>query len=154
MIPLKTYSMRLPLPELRFPPLGLAAFIQYPAAGKLHAPMCCHMRISNPLTQPTAKVEIRFDANESFVFVGLRQGQLPLLTPGMNVHVTFTIIPMAVGYVAAPDVRVEKRREDREDEPVDSARPDFVPVFDASKALPAIDGSAPVSPRIFVKVHR
>ncbi|KAL4064245.1 Gryzun, putative trafficking through golgi-domain-containing protein [Scleroderma yunnanense] len=106
-------STRLSLPLLCPPQDGLIALMNIPSTAKLHVPIPMQLTIRNHNTIRSATVTVALDPNplDAFVVAGLRSGRLPVILPGAEEMLTWTLIPIECGLVKVPRVRVLDHRQ-------------------------------------------
>lgn len=96
------------LPDLNPPTIGLTAIIDPPAIGKLHNPFNLTLSIRNNDIIRSADLTIALESNEGFVVAGIKSGTIPLLLPGTEDSLTFTLIPLSAGAVKLPTFKVNR----------------------------------------------
>jgi hypothetical protein len=106
-------TTRHPLPPLRPPEAGVVAHLSVPPTAKLHVPMSMHLTIRNQHPVRSANVTIQLEPNlsDGFIISGLRVGRVPILLPGTEEKLTWSLIPLDCGYIKVPQVKVVDRRK-------------------------------------------
>ncbi|KIY46190.1 hypothetical protein FISHEDRAFT_47894 [Fistulina hepatica ATCC 64428] len=106
-------TSRFPLPSLRPPRDHLIALLDAPSYAKLHKPTYMTLRVRNnhPSRSANVVVYLEPDAQDGFVIAGLRNGRLPLLLPGGEESLVWSIIPVACGFIRLPRISVVDRRK-------------------------------------------
>ncbi|KAI0827923.1 Gryzun, putative trafficking through golgi-domain-containing protein [Trametes gibbosa] len=105
-------STRFPLPPLCLPLDGLIALLDAPTIARLHAPIPLRLTLRNrhPTRTATATVQLDPDTADAFVVAGLRHGRMPVLLPGQEDSLSWSLIPLQCGLVRLPRVEVLDHR--------------------------------------------
>ncbi|KAJ2928613.1 hypothetical protein H1R20_g8470, partial [Candolleomyces eurysporus] len=101
------------LPALSPPTDELVALFDLPAAAKLHTPLPLTVTIRNyhPTRSANVTVQLEPDLSDGFVVAGLRSGRVPVLLPGAEEKLTWSLIPLECGYQPIPRIKVFDRRK-------------------------------------------
>jgi hypothetical protein len=101
------------LPALSPPTDELVALFDLPAAAKLHSslPLTVTIRNYHPTRSANVTVQLEPDISDGFIVAGLRSGRVPVLLPGGEEKLTWTLIPLECGYQPIPRIKVLDRRK-------------------------------------------
>jgi trafficking protein particle complex subunit 11 len=116
-----------PLPILQPPTDDLVALVDIAPTATLHTPipMTIVVRNNHPQRSADIAVQLESDMTDGFVVVGLRAGRVPVLLPGVEERLTWSLIPLECGYVRIPRIRVFDRRKVKQNAiPGDIPNPD------------------------------
>lgn len=108
-----TSTTIVPLPPLSPPGDTLVALFDMPATAKLHVPVPLTVFIRNyhPTRSANVIVQLEPDVSDGFVLTGLRSGHIPIILPGAEEKLQWTLIPLECGYLDIPKIRIlDKRR--------------------------------------------
>ncbi|KAG8794879.1 hypothetical protein FRC12_020516 [Ceratobasidium sp. 428] len=100
------------LPTLQEPEDDFVAFAHLPAFATLHTPFPLLLTIENRARTRTADVILTLETTEQFVCAGPRTAHITAILPGTTTSVYFTVVPLSVGFIRLPRIRVQDRRED------------------------------------------
>jgi hypothetical protein len=106
-------TTRLPLPNLQPPTDDLIALLHVAPTARLHRPMEMKIVIRNRHPSRTAHVTVAIDVDnmDAFIVSGVRSGRVPILLPGTEASLTWSMIPLECGFVRVPRLRVTDRRK-------------------------------------------
>ncbi|KAJ2918543.1 hypothetical protein MD484_g1826, partial [Candolleomyces efflorescens] len=101
------------LPALTPPMDELVALFDLPASAKLHTslPLTVTVRNYHPTRSANVTVQLEPDIADGFIVAGLRSGRVPVLLPGGEEKLTWTLIPLECGYQPIPRIKVLDRRK-------------------------------------------
>ena len=101
------------LPNLRPPHTGIIALLDLPSFAKLHAPVYARMTLRNhhPSRSASLTVQLEPDANDAFLIAGQRKALVPMLLPGAEAQLVWSLIPMECGFVRVPKIQVVDKRK-------------------------------------------
>lgn len=107
-----TSTTIVPLPPLSPPSDTIVALFDIPPAAKLHAPLPLTVLLRNyhPTRSANVTVQLEPDLADGFVVAGLRSGRVPVLLPGAEEKLQWTLIPLECGYLSIPKIRILDRR--------------------------------------------
>ncbi|THH12527.1 hypothetical protein EW146_g7608 [Bondarzewia mesenterica] len=102
-----------PLPLLRPPRDGLIALLDLPSTAKLHVPFHAYLTIRNrhPSLTATVSVQLETETSDAFLVAGLRSGRVPILLPGAEERLAWTLVPVECGFVHVPKIVVVDKRK-------------------------------------------
>ncbi|KAG9086628.1 hypothetical protein FRC06_003000 [Ceratobasidium sp. 370] len=109
-IPIST--SKITLPALQEPEDELVALAHLPPFTTLHAPFPLHITIENRARGRTADIILTLETTDQFVCAGPRTAHIAAVLPGTTTDVYFTVVPLSVGFIRLPRIRVQDRRED------------------------------------------
>lgn len=122
-----------PLPILQPTTDDLVALVDIGPTATLHVPMPMTIIVRNNHPQRSADIAVQLepDMMDGFVVAGLRAGRVPVLLPGVEERLTWSLIPLECGYARIPRIRVFDRRKAKQ-----NAVPSEVPNPDTSIGEP------------------
>lgn len=102
-----------PLPSLRPPRDNLVALLDIPPKATLHKPILMSLTIRNyhPTRSANVTVQLDPDSLDGFVISGVRNGRVPVLLPGSEEKLVWSVIPIECGYLKLPRIKVMDRRK-------------------------------------------
>jgi trafficking protein particle complex subunit 11 len=79
----------------------------------LHQPTQMKLVIRNRHPSKTAHIVVSVDVDNSdgFIVSGVRSGRAPVLLPGAEAEMLWSLLPLECGYVRLPRIRVTDRRK-------------------------------------------
>ena len=96
------------LPELTPPHVGLTIVVDPPAQVMLHQAFTLSVIVRNNDPLRSADLTFTLEPSEGFVVAGLRSGVLPLLLPGTENAVSFSLTAITTGVVKLPVFKVQR----------------------------------------------
>lgn len=109
------------LPPLRPPTETLVALLDMPPVGKLHVPFQITLQVRNYHPTRSANIVVSMESEpsiDSFIVSGLRSGRLPIMLPGTEERLLWTLVPMETGYHKIPEIKVLDARSDIQPNPM------------------------------------
>ncbi|KAG9082241.1 hypothetical protein FRC07_014267, partial [Ceratobasidium sp. 392] len=100
------------LPTLQEPEDELVALAHLPPFTTLHTPFPLRLTIENRARTRTADIILTLETTEQFVCAGPRTAHITAILPSTTTEVYFTAVPLSVGFIRLPRIRVQDRRED------------------------------------------
>jgi hypothetical protein len=103
----------LSLPSLQPPIDARIALLHVAPTAYLHQPTEMKLVVRNRHPSRTAHmvVSLELDDSPGFILSGVRSGRVPVLLPGAEWELRWTLIPLECGYVRLPQIRVIDRRK-------------------------------------------
>lgn len=100
-----------------------------PAAATLHEPLPFTVIIRNyhPIRSANVTIQLEPENSDGFIVAGLRSGRVPVLLPGAEEKLTWTLIPLECGYQTIPRIKVLDRRK-------------VIPVASSTDEAPQVEG--------------
>lgn len=101
------------LPALNPPGDTLVALFDIPPTATLHVPVSMTVTIRNyhPTRSANVTVQMEPEVTDGFIVAGLRSGRVPVLLPGGEERLEWTLIPLECGYQSIPRIRILDRRK-------------------------------------------
>jgi hypothetical protein len=114
-------TSRFPLPDLLPPRPGVVALLELPPSAKLHNPIHAYLTIRNhhPARTANLTVQLEPDAADSFLVAGQRSARVPMLLPGAEIQLAWSLVPIECGFVRIPKIRVTDKRKTVSTSPTD-----------------------------------
>lgn len=128
------------LPELTPPHVGLTIVIDPPAQVVLHRPFMLSAIVRNNDPLRSADLTFTLEPSDGFVIAGLRSGALPLLLPGTESTVSFSLIPLTTGIIKLPIFKVQRLVAEDPSNPHRSESELATRTGIASEVVPVVDG--------------
>ncbi|KAG8739213.1 hypothetical protein FRC10_005870 [Ceratobasidium sp. 414] len=105
-------ASKITLPALQEPEDELVTLAHLPPFTTLHTPFSLHLTIENRARGRTADIILTLETTDQFVCAGPRTAHIAAILPGTTTDVYFTVVPLSVGFIRLPRIRVQDRRED------------------------------------------